>query len=67
MSLNIQNTTEEQKARLRGAIKFFTGEKNNVALQIIDDEGIKPCGAIYLNEEILEEFKEILGKEKVNF
>ena len=65
LTLNIQNTTEQQKAQLRGAIRFFSGERNNIIVQIIDDEGIKPCGAIYLNEEILKEFEEILGKENV--
>ncbi len=65
LTLNIQNTTEQQKAQLRGAIRFFSGERNNIIVQIKDDEGIKPCGAIYLNEEILKEFEEILGKENV--
>ena len=65
LTLDIRETTEEQKAKLRGAIKFFSGERNNIAVQIIDNEGTKPCGAIYLNEEILNEFKEILGEEKV--
>ena len=65
LTLDIRETTEPQKARLRGAIKFFSGEKNNMRVQIIDNEGKKPCGAIYLNNEILQEFKEILGEEKV--
>ena len=65
LTLNIQNTTEKQKTRLRGAIRFFSGERNNIAVQIIDNEGIKPCGAIYLNKDILTEFEEILGKENV--
>ena len=64
LTLDIRETTEPQKARLRGAIKFFSGEKNNIRVQIIDNEGTKPCGAIYLNNEILQEFKEILGEEK---
>ena len=66
LTLDIRETTEEQKARLRGTIKFFSGERNNVPVQIIDNEGTKPCGAIYLTEEILQEFIEILGKEKVS-
>lgn len=65
LTLNIQNATEEQKEHLRGAIRFFAGEKNNIAIQIQDKEGLKPCGAIYLTGEILEEFKEILGEENV--
>ena len=66
LTLDIRETTESQKARLRGAIRFFSGERNNIAVQIIDNEGTKPCGAIYLNDDILKEFEEILGKEKVN-
>ncbi len=66
LTLDIRETTEPQKARLRGAIRFFSGEKNNMRVQIIDNEGTKPCGAIYLNNEILQEFKEILGEEKVS-
>jgi DNA polymerase III, alpha subunit len=65
LTLNIQNATEKQKTRLRGAIRFFSGERNNIVVQIIDNEGIKPCGAIYLNKDILTEFEEILGKENV--
>ncbi len=65
LTLNIQNATEKQKTHLRGAIRFFSGERNNIAVQIIDNEGTKPCGAIYLNKDILTEFEEILGKENV--
>ena len=65
LTLDIQNATEEQKNKLRGAIKFFSGEKNNIAVQIQDAEGLKPCGTIYLDKEILQEFKEILGDENV--
>ena len=52
---------------LRGAIRFFMGDRNNIAVKVQDKEGLKPCGAIYLNEEILKEFKEILGEENVKF
>lgn len=65
LTLDIQNATEEQKAKLRGAIRFFTGERNNITVQVQDKEGLKPCGAIYLNQEIVQEFKEILGEENV--
>ena len=65
LTLNITNATEEQKSKLRGAIRFFSGDKNNTPVQIIDNEGIKPCGAIYLDEEILKEFKWILGEGRV--
>ena len=63
LTLNITNTTEEQKAKLRGAIKFFGGEQNNISVVIKIGEDLKSCGAIYLNEEILKVFEEIVGKE----
>ena len=66
LTLDIREATEEQKAKLRGAIRFFSGERNNMPVQIIDNEGAKPCGAIYITEEIFQEFKEILGEDKVS-
>ncbi len=63
LELNITGTTEETKAKLRGAILFFTGDKNNIQVQILQDGEIKPCGAIYLTDGILKEFQEILGNE----
>ena len=63
LTLNITNTTEEQKAKLRGAIKFFGGEQNNISVVIKIGEDLKSCGAIYLTDEILKVFEDIVGKE----
>ena len=65
VKINITNLTDEQKERLRGAIKFFTGEKNNKKLQIQNGERIDPAGGIYMNEEIFKEFEEIVGKDNI--
>ena len=65
LTLDITNSHEEQKAKLRGAIRYFSGEKNNIAVQVLDNGEYKPCGAIYLNEEILKQFEDILGKDRV--
>ncbi len=65
LTLNIIEATETQKQKLRGAIRYFTGDRNNIRVQIVDQEGTKPCGAIYLTNEILKEFEEILDKENV--
>ena len=65
LSLDITGVTEKTKVKLRGAIKFFNGEMNNIRVQIKDGEKILPCGAIYCTEEIMEVFVEILGNEKV--
>ena len=63
LTLDITNINEEQKSRLRGAIKFFGGEQNNIGVVIKIGEELKPCGAIYLTEEILKVFENIIGKE----
>jgi len=65
LSLDITGVTEETKVKLRGAIKYFNGDMNNIRVQIKDGEKILPCGAIYCTEEIMQVFVEILGNEKV--
>ena len=65
--INITNLTEEQKSNLRGAIKFFAGDKNNIAISVKQEGNILPCGGIYLTSEILEQFEEIVGKENILF
>ncbi len=65
LTLDITNTNEEEKDKLRGAIKFFNGDKNNINVQIKIGEELKPCGQIYLTEEIIKVFKDIIGEEKV--
>ena len=61
--INITNINEEQKAKLRGAIKFFTGEKNNMPIFVKQGDKIDSCGAIFATDEILEEFKKIVNEE----
>ena len=63
--INITNLSEEQKSKLRGAIKFFSGDRNNIAISVKNEDKILPCGAIYLTEEILKQFEEIVGKENI--
>ena len=60
--LDITNLDEKHKAKLRGAIKFFAGDKNNMPLYVKQGEKISSCGAIYANEEIIKELKEIVGE-----
>ena len=64
--INITNMEETEKAKLRGAIRFFNGEKNNIPVAVKTVDEIKPCGAIHLTEEILKEFEEIAGKQNVS-
>ena len=64
--IDITNLTEENKARLRGALKFFNGEKNNTPVQVKNGENILDCGSIYLNKDILNEITQIVSEENVN-
>ena len=66
LKINITDLEEKEKAKLRGALKFFNGEYNNVPVQVIDGEKILDCGTIYLTKEILQEFKELVGESRVN-
>ena len=65
LKLDITGIDEETKKKLRGAIKYFNGDLNNMPVQIIDGDKILPCGAIYCTDKILEVFYEILGKDRV--
>jgi DNA polymerase-3 subunit alpha len=65
LHLNITNLSEKEKSKLRGALKFFNGEKNNMPVVIQVEQEIKPCGQIYCTEEILKIFEDIIGKENV--
>lgn len=66
LEINITDLSENQKNRLRGAIKFFAGDRANVKLQIVDNGEVKPCGGIYLTDRILAEFEEIVTKSNLN-
>ena len=63
LRIDITKLDEENKAKLRGMLKFFSGEQNNTPVQVVNKENILDCGSIYLNKDILEEFKEIIGEE----
>ena len=61
--INITNLSEEKKNQLRGALKFFTGDKNNVPVVIINGERNDSAGGLYVTKDILEELQEIVGQE----
>ena len=66
LSLNITGIDEKTKIKLRGAIKYFSGDMNNIPVQIVDGENTMPCGAIYCTDKILNVFYDIIGQERVN-
>ena len=63
--INIANFNENQKQKLRGLIKFFSGETANMKVFVKENDKELPCGAILLNNKILEEIKEIVGEENI--
>ena len=65
VNINITNLDEPTKKKLRGAIKYFTGEMNNIAVVVQDGDKELKCGAIYLTEEIFGVFRDIVGEENV--
>ena len=66
LKINITNLSEEQKDKLRGAIKFFAGDRNNVRIDIQNGDRVDSAGGVFMNEEILMEFKEIVGEENIS-
>ncbi len=67
LKINITGADESLKKRLRGAIRFWNGEKNNTPVQVIDGEKILDCKSIYLNKDILDEFIEIMGEKNIKY
>ncbi len=64
LMLNITDITEVDKKKLRGAIKYFSGDRNNIKVKIKIDNEEKPCGAIYITDQILQIFRDIIGIDK---
>ena len=65
LNINITNLDDAKKERLRGALKFFNGDKNNTQIEIINGEKISPAGGLFVTPEILEEIQEIVGLKNV--
>ncbi len=65
LTLDLTKTNEEQKEKLRGALRYFNGDKNNINVQIKLQEEVKPCGQIFLTDSIKEVFEEMLGKQNI--
>ena len=65
LTLDITKLDDKQKDKLRGAIRYFYGDKNNINVQIKVNEKYKPCGQMYITDDILRFFEELIGKENV--
>lgn len=59
ITFDITDLSEEQKDKLRSAIKYFSGDKNNINVQVKIGNEIKSCGSIYYNDDIKTIFDEI--------
>ncbi|MBQ9658664.1 MAG: DNA polymerase III subunit alpha [Clostridia bacterium] len=66
LSVDITNLTDEVKLKLKGLIKFFNGDKNNLPVFVNVNGELKSCGQIYCNDEILQIFKQIIGNENID-
>lgn len=64
VTFDITDFSEEQKDKLRCAIKYFCGDKNNMNVQVKVGDDVMPCGAIYYNDEIGRIFEEIINLVK---
>ena len=62
---DITDLDEENKAKLRGGICYFSGDKNNIQVFVKIGEDEKSCGAIFVNNDILNIFRTVLGNERV--
>lgn len=65
LSIDITELDEDSKNKLRGAIKFFCGDKNNMPIQIINGDKKDLAGGIYITDTILSELQELIGKERI--
>ena len=65
LKINITNLDENIKSKLRELIKKYRKEKINTSVQVINEENILDCGKIFLSKEILQEFKEVVGEDRV--
>ena len=65
IEINITNLNEEQKEKLRGAIRFFSGDRNNCRIDIKNGNKVDYAGGVLMNSEILNEFSDIVGEQNV--
>lgn len=64
--VDIRRISDDQKDKLRQFIKFYNGHKNNTVIQIEDEQGLKPCGRIFVTNETYKKLEILVGKENVS-
>lgn len=65
LSIDITELDEDSKNKLRGAINFFSGDKNNMPIQITNGDKKDLAGGIYITDTILKELQEIVGEKNI--
>lgn len=65
ITIDITNLSDEQKDKLRGAIRFFAGDRNNCRIDIKNGERLDSAGGVLMNDDIFNEFKDIVGEENI--
>ncbi len=65
IEISIDNLSDIQKSRFKGAMNYFEGEKNNIVIYMFDKGQEIAHKPIFANNEIIEEFEEIVGKENL--
>lgn len=63
--INLDTLTIDIKERLKGAIKYFNSNKNNTYIKVKINNELKRSGAIFLDENVLEVFTNIVGKDNL--
>ena len=65
--IDITDLPEETKEKLRGTIKFFEGEQNNLKVNVKNNGKETECGAIFADnaEKTIEAFKDVVGEDRV--
>lgn len=65
--IDITNLPEETKEKLRGTIKFFEGEQNNLKVNVKTNGKETECGAIFADNagKTIEAFKDVVGEDRV--
>ena len=65
--IDITDLPEEMKEKLRGTIKFFEGEQNNLKVNVKNNGKETECGAIFADNagKTIEAFKDVVGEDRV--
>ena len=65
--IDITDLPEETKEKLRGTIKFFEGEQNNLKVNVKNNGKETECGAIFADNagKTIEAFKDVVGEDRV--